>query len=542
MAKRPGPETRVSTAVLLNRALAAHQAGDFAQAERYYNLVLAGDSQQFDALHMLAILHAQRGNFEDAARLFRQASQIKPDHAPCHYNHGNVLIELKQLGQAVACYDRALALAPGYIEAHFNRGNALLKDGRFADALAGFDNALRLNPGFAEAHSGRGNALRELKRFNEALACFDKALVLRPNDAGFQGNRGNALHELGRLGEALAGFDRALAIRPNKAEFHYNRGNILCDIGRRDEALASFNKALAIKPNDTEFLHNRGNVLLDLGRFEDAFADYDRAWGLDPALKYLEGARLYTKMHLCDWDNLAAETALLLINVRKGAPASLPFPVLAMDTTSADQLKCVQVYTADQYPAADQSAAESGAGHGRRLHERIRVAYLSADFHNHATAQLTAGLFEHHDRTRFETAAISFGPDDGSAMRARVSRAFDHFIDVRTKSAQEIASLLRGMEIDIVVDLNGYTLGSRTGIVAARPAPLQVSYLGYPGTTGAPFIDYIIADKIVIPTEHRSYYSEKIVYLPHSYQANDSKRRISEKTITRAEAGLPEHG
>ncbi len=539
MTEWPANQTQASNGGALNRALAAHQAGNLTEAERLYNLVLAGDKKQFDALHMLAILHAQRGNFDSATRLFRDASQIKPDHAPCHYNHGNVLIELKQFEQAIACYDKALVIAPGYIEAHFNRGNALLRGGRSAEALASFDGALRLNPNVAEVHSGRGNALRALKRFDDALASFDTALLLRPNEAAFHANRGNVLHELGRVDEAVASFDRALAAKPNDAEFHYNRGNILCEIGRLEDGLASFDKAVALSPDEAEFYQNRGNVLLDLGRIAEAFADYDKARAIDPTLKYLEGARLYAKMHLCGWNNLASDSAAILSHIRAGVPASLPFPVLAMNSTPADQLKCAEVYVADRYPAAAPAGREP---QGHPSHDRIRIAYLSADFHNHATAQLTAGMFEHHDRSRFEVSAISFGPDDKSAMRNRLLKAFDRFVDVQAKSASEIASLIRDMEIDIAVDLGGHTQRARTGIVAQRPAPLQVNYLGYAGTMGAPYIDYIIADKILIPDDQQQCYAEAIVYLPHSYQANDNKRRLSDLKVTRGKAGLPERG
>lgn len=301
------PETRALISAMLHRALAAHQAGNLNEAEQFYNRVLACDGKHFDALHMLAVLHGQRGNLDAADRFFQNAAEIKPDYAPCHYNHGNVLFALKQFEKAIACYDRALAIVPGYVEAHFNRGNALLKSGRSSDALASFDQALRLNPNIAEIHSGRGNALRALKRFDEAVACFDQALRLQPNHVEFHANRGNALHELGRLDEALTSFDKAVKANPDDAEVHYNRGNVLYEIGGLENALASFDKAIAINPNDAEFYQNRGNVLLDLGRLEQAFADYDKAWTINPRLHYLEGARLYAKMQLCDWAGLAAE-------------------------------------------------------------------------------------------------------------------------------------------------------------------------------------------------------------------------------------------
>ena len=535
-------EMRASIIAMLNRALAAHQAGNLVEAEHIYNLIIAHDGKQFDALHMLAVLHAQRGNLDAADRFFQNAAEIKPDYAPCHYNRGNVLIELKQFEKAMTCYDRALAITPGYVEAHFNRGNALLKSRRLSDALASFDRALRLNPNIAEIHSSRGNALRALNRFDEALVSFDQALRLQPNHAEFHANRGNVLHELGRLDEALTSFEKALKTKPDDAEVHYNCGNVLYEIGWLEKALISFDKAIAIRPNDAEFYHNRGNVLLDLGRPEKALADYDKAWTINPFLPYLEGARLNAKMQLCDWVNLAAEESNLLANIRNGIAASIPFPVLAMPSTPADQLRCAQIYATDKYPNVARLDRALSANRRHHSQDRIRICYLSADLQNHATAHLAAGLFEHHDRTCFETIAISFGLDDGSTMRARLLKGFDKFIDARAMSTQEIARLVRDMKIDITVDLNGYTQRARTGIVAMRPAPLQVSYLGYPGTMGASFIDYILADKIVIPRDHQPYYSEKIVYLPHSYQANDAKRDISAKKLTRAEAGLPESG
>jgi protein O-GlcNAc transferase len=533
MNKRPAQNASIATT--LQHALAAHQAGDLAQAEELYMRILTVDKKQFDALHMLAILNAQRGNFDHSERFFRRATEIKPDHGPCHYNRGNVLIELKKYEKAIACYDKAVALAPTYIEAHFNRGNALFKIGRFEDALRSFDAALRLNGNVAELHSSKGNALGELKRFGAALECFDKAILLRPDNAEFYANRGNALHKLGRLDEALASFDKALSISPNNAEFHYNRGNVLRKDGRAEKALASFGNALAINPNDAEVLHNRGSVFNELGRFADALADYEKAHAIDPALNYLEGARLHAKMHLCLWNNLAAECAALLANIRKGARASLPFPVLAMNSTPADQLRCAQIYTDDRFPSSPH------AGKSRPSHDRIRIAYLSSDFHDHAMAQLSAGLFEQHNRSCFEPIAISFGLDDRSAMRARLQKAFDRFVDVSNKSTAQIAGLIEDMGVDIAIDLNGHTRGARTGIVALRPAPLQVNF-NYPGTTGAPYIDYILADKIVIPENERRNYSEQVVYLPHSYQQNDDKRPIAEKTVTRAQSGLPERG
>ena len=526
----------MSTKAAFERGLAAHQIGDVVQAERFYDLVIASDRNHFDALHMLAILNAQRGNFENAARLFHDASKLRPDQASCHYNYGNVLVALGQYDRALACYDKALALTPTYVEAHFNRGNVLLRTGQPEDAVVSFDNALRLNGNVAEIHSSRGNALRDLGRFEEALLGFEKAVLLRPDNPEFRANRGNVLRELGRLEEALTDLVSALSIAPDNAGLLYNIGNILWEIGRTEEALTSFDKALAVNPNDAEVLQNRGNVLLLLGRYVEALADYERALSINPKLKYLEGVRLFAKMYLCDWANLEDECGRILARIRNGDSVSLPFPILAMESTAADQFKCAKGFSQDRYPAAPRTHKDD------RLPGRIRVAYLSSDFRNHAVALLTAGLFENHDRSLFEIVGISFGQNDGSDERRRLIAAFDHFIDVAGKSDREAAKIISDIGIDVAVDLNGHTAGARTGILAMRPAPIQVNYLGYSGTMGAPYIDYILADKVVIPAHHRQYFSENIIYLPHSFMSTDSKRFIADRIETRSEEGLPQNG
>lgn len=560
---------------MLNLALAAHRAGNLVEAEHFYKLVLASDKKQFDALHMLGIVHSQRGSFEEAARLFHKASKIRPNNAQCHYNYGNALLLLQQYEKALACYDKALALDPGYAEAHFNRGNALLKSRRFGEAITSYDKLLGIIPNYADAYCNRGNALQELKRFDEALASFDKALQLKPGDAEFHANRGNALCELNRFDEALASFDNALRCDPNHAVFYYNRGNVLTILGRLDEAIDSLDKALLLKPNDVEFyqnrckilhrlgrleeelatydkvlaissgdaefFYNRAIVLQELGRFEEALADYDKAFALNVALKYLEGARLYTKLFLCDWSNLDAECSRLLANLRKGAPASEPFLLLTIPSSLADQFSCAQMFVKDKYPAVSR-LHNGGAGSSRRRysHDRIRVAYVSSDLRNHPIGFLTAGLFEHHDRSRFEMTAISFGADQESNIRRRIKESFEHFIDAKSESDEQIEDLIGRLEIDIAVDLNGFTTGARPNIFARRPAPIQVNYLGYPGTMGADYFDYIVADRTLIPESECEFYLEKVVWLPDSYQANDNRRSVADRTLTRRDCGLPE--
>jgi predicted O-linked N-acetylglucosamine transferase (SPINDLY family) len=313
---------------------------------------------------------------------------------------------------------------------------------------------------------------------------------------------------------------------------------VLLQLNRPQEALASYDRALATKPDFAEALNNRGDALLDLGRHEELIENYKTLLSVKPDYDYARGGLLRAQMQCCEWAEYDESTAQTSEDIRSGKRADTPFNFLAVSESAADQLKCSQTFVADKYPAAAQPVWRGE----RYRHDKIRVAYLSADLRDHAVAHLIAGLFEAHDRTRFDIAAISFGPDPNDEMRARLRAAFNRFIDVREKSDQDIALLLRELEIDIAVDLQGFTKHCRPGIVAHRAAPVQVNYLGYPGTMGAPYIDYILGDQHVIPPEHQSYYTEKVVYLPECYQPNDSKRRIAARTPTRAELGLPDDG
>ena len=281
---------------------------------------------------------------------------------------------------------------------------------------------------------------------------------------------------------------------------------------------------------------NRAAALVYLGRYDEAFTAYDTAFKIDSGLPYLQGHRLHAKQSICNWSDLDAEASRILRDVENGLPAADPFSLLALPSTPSEQLACARSYL-QRLPAF----RPLWDGEVYR-HDRIRVAYLSADFHQHATAYLIAGLLEQHDKSRFEITAISFGPDDHSATRERIKVAVECFFDVHDRSDDDIAELLRRQEIDIAIDLKGLTANNRLNVLARRPAPLQVSYLGYPGTMGASFLDYIIADSTVIPEDHSDYYSEKVVRLPDSYQVNDDKRHISEHTPTRRDCGLPEEG
>ena len=523
-----------------NRGNTLQELARFEEALDSYQRALQIKPDYAEAHFSCGNILLQLKRFEGALECYQRALRIKPDSAEACNNLGVTLRELKRFADALECYQRALELRPGYADAYLNRGNALQNLKRFADALDSYDRALRIKPDDAEAHFNRGNALQELRRFADALAGYDRALAIKPDHADAWVNRGNALHELRRLADALDSYDRALTIRPDFAEAYCNRGNALQELERFEDALDSYQRALRIKPDYADAYCNRGLTLLRLKRFADAQDSYEHALKIEPDCRWLYGNWLHTRMQLCNWNDLAAQLTHLVTGIEQAKTITPPFPVLALSDSSSVQRQAAQIWVNERFPvAADSLLPPIGK---RRRGAKIRIGYYSADYHSHATAHLMAGLFEKHDRDRFEVVAFSYGRERRDDMSRRLAAAFDRLLEVRTISDSDVARWSRELEIDIAVDLKGFTQEARSGIFAHRAAPVQVNYLGYPGTMGARFIDYIVADRTLIPQESRQHYAESVVYLPDSYQVNDRQRQIADRKFTRAELGLPPSG
>ncbi len=484
-----------------------------------------------------AIEHHRQGNLPEAEKLYSIILGAEPGNFEARLNMGQIRSRQGRIPEALEWIESALAINPGSPEALTNRGNALKAMGRPAEALASYDRALAFNPALLEGLFNRANLLRELHRFEGALADYDRALAVNPGFAAAWNNRGNVLRDLRRFVAALASYDKALALRPGHAESLNNRALALGELRRTDEALACCDAALAIRPGLAEAWNNRGNLLTVLKRSEEALESYERAFTADPSHPYALSGMLHAALGLCDFARTERIAPQVKAQVESGQSAIQPFVFLGLCDDPVLQRRCAENYLRHAAPVVP--FPWNGARYG---HDRIRLAYLSADFRNSAAAYLTAELFETHDRARFEVTAIAFGVDDGSAMRARLIRAFDRFEDVRGASDREVATLLARHQVDIAVDLMGYTLNARPAILSHRPCPVQVSWLGYPGTMAADFIDYVIADRMVLPPDRDAHFREKIVRLPHSYYPSDSTNAISPVTPSRTEAGLPERG
>jgi protein O-GlcNAc transferase len=516
--------------ILSEQAVALHRSGRLAEAEQLYLAVLASDPRDFTARHLLGVVRAQSGRSEEALAEIGAALEIRPDDAEALLNYAGVLKTLNRPQEALAGFDRALSQKPSWPQALNNRGTVLQTLGRFDEALASYDAALAAAPNYAEALTNRGSVLQDLKRPAEALESHDRALRLQPQFATAFNNRGSALLELKRFGDALDCFDRALALRPSDAEILNNRGNALQGLLRYEEAVAAYDRALAIRTGYATALNNRGSALQQLKRYEDALASFDQA---EPGHPHAFGGAATVALNLCDWVRTAEIGAQMQARIHAGQPIS-PWVLLGYSGDETLLRQSASNVIRERFPNLPQPMAT--AHHG---HTKIRLAYISSDFCHHPVGTQMVELIECHDRTRFDVIGISTGPDDGSPQRRRLVAAFDQFHDVKDLPAYAIATMLRRMEVDVLVDLNGHTQGDSFDVLAHRPAPVQATWLGYAGTTSAPFIDHIIADRVVAPDP--AAFSEQISYLPDTFFVSDTTRAIGTPP-SRAQAGLPETG
>ena len=453
------------------------------------------------ALYEQAVAARQNGNLAEAERRYREILAVAQP-PELLVNYGNILSALNRKGEALKAYDAALAQRADFFEGAFNRANLLM----------------------------------ELGRLDEALTGYDHAVAARADVAAAWNNRGAVLLRLHRPADALASHDRALALMPGHVNAAINRGMALKALGRMEDAESAATAALALQPDAAEALNLQAELMLDTGRIEMAKEHYRHLLDTAPqhpgALNGLARAAALA----CDWETIAAIAPRVIEAARHGAALIQPMVLMGLCDDPAVLRRASETALARAVPPHPPLPAAPRYGH-----DRIRIACVSADFHTHPTAALTAELFEHHDRARFTVVGISCGPDDKSPLRARMMKAFDEFHDVRGKSHRQVAEILRALEIDIAIDLGGHTMNNRPGILSWRPAPVQLSWLVFPGTTGAPFIDAILADPIVLPHDQQPYFAERIVHLPDCYQVTDTTRALG-PAPSRAEAGLPPDG
>jgi protein O-GlcNAc transferase len=504
-------------------------------------------------LRRWAILASRQGRPQEAAALLEKSLCLEPDNARALNNLANLLIALHRPGEAVEMLQRALAAQPDYAVAHNNLGNALAQLGRLEEAVEQYRRALALNHGFLEALMNLAGALSTLGRPSEALSQLDRVVALDPKHVSAHSARGRALAALGRGAEAIAAHRAAAQLNPRDAEVFIEMGRLMLQLRFSVNAHAAFTAALELLPGDVRAQEGLVMSLMLTNRYEEAVQAIAVLRRMAPENHYLQGHQLHAQLHCADWRDLETESRDITERVRRGEHMDLPMAFMAHNDSPADQLACARIYVEDRRPRDSVDPATAATANAttstvaavrparRPASEPLRVAYLSADFGDHPVGQLIVGIIESHDRNRFETHVLSAGRDDAGEVRRRIESGCDHFLDVSALSDRDVARIIRERGIDIAIDLGGHTLGSRALLLAYRPAPLQISFLGFPGTLGADFIDYIIADRWVIPEEDQRHYSEKVIYLPNSYLPGTAAEPVL-AAPARSDAGLPLNG
>lgn len=502
---RIDPGNRMDDGSSLQAGVAAvsalHAQGAYAQMARQAEALIAR-FPQVAALH--GLLGAAYLGLDDAIlaeKAFRTALAAHPHDAANQSNLGIALRRQGRLADAEHCYAEAIAIRPDHAEAHFNLANLVGLQGRDDEAVAGYERALALRPDYGDALYNLGNIHRERKDWREASDLYRRALAARPDHYDALNNLGYALLELGDRDAAIDAFRQATVVEPDTVKAHVNLANALTLGGALDQAHAAFGHALHLTPDDV----------------------------------HLRAQSLFLEAHLCDWSARDSFAALPVQPMRGSDPVP-PFIALPFEDDPARLLARARIVAqaADPGRVAPLAPVEPG--------EKIRLGYFSADFHDHATLHLLSGLLRAHDRDRFEIHAFSFGADDGQGARERILPHFDGFHDIRGLSDAQAIALARSHKLDIAVDLKGHTRDARLGLFAGRMAPVQIGYLGYPGSIGGDCLDYIIADAVVIPQDEERHYSEQVIRLPGSYQPNDDRRVIGECADDRTSLGLPAEG
>tara|TARA_B100000787_G_C16188097_1_gene295813 strand:- start:352 stop:2235 length:1884 start_codon:yes stop_codon:yes gene_type:complete len=412
---------------------------------------------------------------------------------------------------------------------------ATFNEGKVQEAERLFRNILKIESKHLKANQYLAISLQVLGRLDEAVTIYKKVLKLKPEFADAHQNLGNTLIQLERFQEAELSYRKFLELNPSNVEIRYNLGNTLRDLNKLQEAELSYRKVLELAPDYYAAHHNLAIVLQDLRKFDESLIYYNNTKALKPNLDYLLGSILVAKMNLAIWDDLPSNLREITKKIENEEKVSQPFPLFLLIDNSFIHKKSAEIFFNDKYPKSN-IFPKIPKYHD---HKKIKIGYFSADFRNHPVAQLTARLYEMHDRDMFEVHAFSFGIDTKDDLNLRIKAGVDHFHDIQTMSDIEIVKFSRSLEIDIAINLSGFTNKHRTKVFTMSVAPIQVSYLGYAGTMGGDFMNYLIADKTIIPEQNKKYYFEKIVYLPNSFMVNDSKIKLSEKKITRKEFGLP---
>ena len=490
--------------------------------------------QDITTLNILGNTFQELKKFDQAEKSYKNVISLDSKYFEAHHNLGTVLRQLGKLEESEESYKRAISLKPDFIEAYYNSGITLQMLEKFDDAEARFKKAITLKSDFALAHYSLGNNFKIKKNLEKALTSYRNSIKFKPDHALSYHNLGITLKILGRINEAETCYKKAIELKPDYVLAYYNLGRLLIELNKLEEAEVNYKKAIEYKPDYAEAYYSLGNLYKMVNNTDKTLICYDTAYSIKPDLDYLMGELLFIKMKFGIWNDFSENIKKLIKQINNGKKISTIYPLMVFVDNLLIHQKVAEVFSTQDHPESNIFPKITPYHN----HKKIKIGYFSPDFRNHPVSFLTAGLYEVHDRSKFEIHAFSLRSSNRDEFNRRVRAGVDYFHDVQIMSDQDIVKFSRSLEIDIAIDLAGYTAGSRTDIFAMSVAPIQVSYLGFPGTMGTNYMNYLIADKTIIPEQNKKYYSENIVYLPN-YQINDTKVEVSKKVISREDLGLP---
>ena len=553
-----------------SRGLALRGLKKYDEAISSLDAAILIDPEFYNSYNFKGVVLQDLESLEEALTSLDLAIKIKPDFVDAHNNRGNVLRQLKRLDEALISYDLAIEINPNYAVAYSNRGTTLRELKEYDSALKSFEKSIELDPDFPDSYFNQGLVLHEIKKIDAALESFVKAINLKPdyadaynavgdalqdmaqfdealksyelainhdpeNHIAFS-NQGIALHELRKYGAALYSYEKAISINPDRAEVYFNRGNTYEKTGKLNLAIDSYEKAISIRPDYASAHFNRGAAFQVLKQLDAALESYEKAYSLVPNLEYLLGTIIFQRASICDWSDLTQSLLLcesLIVERRK---VITPFCAIVLFDNPKLHYSVSKSFIDSKFPRNSKLGEVAREPH----HGKLRIGYYSADLYYHPASIWLVEQLENHDKNKFELIAFSLKPKS-DPMQARLQAAFDLVIDVQHRSDLEVVQLSRELKIDIAIDLNTHTSDSRLGVFAARAAPIQIIHIGYPGSSGAEYIDYFLADTHIVSQENRHYFTEKIAFVP-SNSTYDRQRVVSNEPIYRSQFGLPETG
>jgi len=523
--------------VLINLARSQIFLQKFVEARSNLNIALSQEDKNIQGWINLGLIDSHQLDHEQALVNFTKALQLEPSNYEALTLGSFSAFSSKNYLQALDYVNQSLQLFDGNSTAWDLKGKVLHQLNKHEEALQSYVAAIQIDQTKPGYWNNKGNTLRQLGSFDDALTHFNRAISLKEDYIEAYLNKGNLLHHTKSFDEAIATLDQAIMIKPNYVDAFVMRAFVKNDMRKYEEAIVDYRHALEINSHYSEVLLNLGNIYAQLNRFLEAKEVYELASRQNPELDYLAGTLFFINIKMCDWSHYDDRKNQLAQTIREGRNCTLPFPLVAIFNEEQLITNAGKIYCQERHPLIKNDISFEPKKSGK-----IRIGYYSADFHNHATSYLMAHLFELHNRDNFEIIAFSFGPDFNDESRLRLKNAFDQFIDIRHLSDQKVAQLSREMGINIAVDLKGHTQDARTSIFANRAAPIQINYLGYPASMGVDYIDYVVVDQEIIDNNNVDAFTEKIIFLPNSYQVNDEQRKVSNRVFTKAECGLPESG